>query len=176
MKTKYRVSTENTYMGPIASVPDSLFVSIKVWLKMIKSWEWKSGVKSLFVRSYAHSFRSWSNRIRFSFYHCTKQDQIYPNPSTPIERPGNDVNNNLKWTSFTTEYYDCWLKSSTKGEIRFNAGHQKHTFTTCNRSIVSFIEWYSKTTFDWLIIFFLSLSFYSTHTHTHALDRRVNWL
>lgn len=27
MKTKYRVSVENTYMGPIASVPALLFVS-----------------------------------------------------------------------------------------------------------------------------------------------------
>lgn len=44
MKTKYRVSTENTYMGPIASVPDSLFVSIKDWLG-----NEQIGMKSMFV-------------------------------------------------------------------------------------------------------------------------------
>lgn len=38
MHTKYRVSLEFTYLGPIESVPDSLFVSITYWLKRSETY------------------------------------------------------------------------------------------------------------------------------------------
>lgn len=131
MHTKYRVSTENTYMGPIASVPDSLFVSIQVWLNVEQIVNEK--IFCMLIRLY------WSNRIRFVYYLYSIQKSVYKNTSTPIEQTGNDENNNFKCKLFTSEYYGCWLESPTNGEIRFYAGHHKHTFTTSNLPIVSLI-------------------------------------
>lgn len=48
-----------------------------------------------------------------------------------------DGNNNK--SLFSNLNYECWMKSSTAGEIRFYAGHHKHVFATCDRSIVSSI-------------------------------------
>lgn len=45
--------------------------------------------------------------------------------------------------------FECKIKSSTMGEIRLYAGHYKHTFTTCNRPIVSILRYQPTNTRRW---------------------------
>lgn len=61
------------------------------------------------------------------------QDEMV-NMSTQTDNTNSDVNNNSP--VFSGISYHCQMKSSTVGEMRLYAGHQKHIFATYNRSIV----------------------------------------
>lgn len=125
MKTKYRVSVENTFLGPIASVPESLFVS---------------GFSSKIVSTTKFdTFRNAKWFYFFVFFFWMLQEELVNN-STQTGRPSNtDENNNPDWMVFLNQNYECRLKSSTMGEMRLYPGHHKHAFSTCNRAIVSFV-------------------------------------
>lgn len=63
MKTKYNVSLENTYLGPINTVPETFFVSILFVLKMC-------AVKVFGTRK--HLFSCWKFAERCDEHNDTK--------------------------------------------------------------------------------------------------------